>query len=202
MDRSLTFKRNMESVRSKLKSRVNIVQKLTGTTWGCSAKTLRTTTKAMILQIIGHQCGWEAHMWNSLTPKFMLHFVLLLERCIPHRFHNITPASILREQSALRECWKIRDNWNLPINKDIHAAPSTLRLKSRKPFWIFYRNFERMENQDGNGGGRNGCNESSFSEQFNSRGEGFWTAQTSLDTDVVLIWCTNGSLQIHHYRFE
>lgn len=51
LDRSLTFRRNMESIRNRLRSRVNVVQKLAGTTWGCSAKTLRTTTRAMILSV-------------------------------------------------------------------------------------------------------------------------------------------------------
>ncbi|KAG4068989.1 hypothetical protein HA402_005650 [Bradysia odoriphaga] len=59
---------------------------------------------------------------------------------------NIAPAFILREKSALRECEKIRMNEELPIHNDIATAPITLRLKSRKPFWCFYRESTNMDN--------------------------------------------------------
>lgn len=144
----------MESVRSKLKSRVYIVQKLTGTTWGCSAKTLRTTTKAMILSV----ADYCSPVWMQSTHvkiiDAQIHIALRIisgavySTPTPwiYALSNIPPAFILREQSAIRECWKIQSNWDLPINNDIHSAPNTPRLKSRKPFWNFYRSFERMEN--------------------------------------------------------
>lgn len=57
---------------------------------------------------------------------------------------NIVPACISREESALQECRKISLDQELPIYNDIIAAPNRQRLKSRKPFWCFYRNAENM----------------------------------------------------------
>lgn len=51
LDRSLTYKYHAEKIKRKQKSRVNLVQKLAGTTWGCSAETLRITTLAMIMSV-------------------------------------------------------------------------------------------------------------------------------------------------------
>lgn len=52
---------------------------------------------------------------------------------------NIAPSHIRRQESAL-ECQKIENNNDLPIFGDISLAPSDLRLISRKPFWVIYRN--------------------------------------------------------------
>lgn len=49
LDRSLTYRINLEKIKTKLKSRVNFVQNLAESTWGCSAKTLRITTQAMVM---------------------------------------------------------------------------------------------------------------------------------------------------------
>lgn len=38
-DRGLTHRANSERIKLKLKSRVNLIQNLAGSTWGCSAKT-------------------------------------------------------------------------------------------------------------------------------------------------------------------
>lgn len=40
LDRSLTYRYHAEKTKTKLKSRVNLVQKLAGTAWGCSPRTL------------------------------------------------------------------------------------------------------------------------------------------------------------------
>ncbi len=144
----------MESTRNKLRSRINVVQKLTGTSWGCSAKTLRITTKAMILPI----ADYCSPIWmRSAHVKLIETQINVAMRIITGTVHstptswiyalsNIPPTAILREQSAIRECIKIRDDPRLPINNEIQSAPTTPRLKSRKPFWTFYRNFHEMEN--------------------------------------------------------
>lgn len=62
-----------------------------------------------------------------------------------HVLSNIPPASIAREQSAIRECVKFRNNPELPIYNDLISAPINQRLKSRKPFWIFYRNHTNID---------------------------------------------------------
>lgn len=51
LDRSLTYRPQLKSTQKKLKPRINIVQKLAGSSWGCSGKTLRVTTQALIMSI-------------------------------------------------------------------------------------------------------------------------------------------------------
>lgn len=53
---------------------------------------------------------------------------------------NIAPVKILREESALRECRKIESDTELPIYNDLVSAPINLRLRSRSPFWDYFRN--------------------------------------------------------------
>lgn len=152
LDRSLTFRRNMQSIQSRLKSRINIVQKLTGTTWGCSANTLRTTTKALILSVADYcspvrmRCNHVKLVDTQINVALRIISGTVFSTPIPwiYVLSNITPTFILREQSALRECLKIRDNWELPIFTDLMSAPVIPRLKSRKPFWLFYRTYENI----------------------------------------------------------
>lgn len=46
--RSVTFKPQLTKLSGKLKSRCNIIQKLTGTEWGASASTLRTSALSLV----------------------------------------------------------------------------------------------------------------------------------------------------------
>ncbi|KAJ3612195.1 hypothetical protein NHX12_020471 [Muraenolepis orangiensis] len=48
LDRTLSFKQHLEEVKAKVTSRVALIRRLTGTTWGASAKTLRISTQALV----------------------------------------------------------------------------------------------------------------------------------------------------------
>ena len=48
LDRSLSFKEHITGLSKKLAARVNIVQKLAGTGWGATAKTLRTAVLGLV----------------------------------------------------------------------------------------------------------------------------------------------------------
>lgn len=148
LDRSLTYRPHLETTRKKLKSRVNIVQKLTGTTWGCSAKTLRITTQSMIMSV----ADYCSPVWmRSCHTKIVDTQINTAQRLIcgavqPTEVEwlsvlsNIAPANILRVESAWREVKKISLDTDLPIYNDLVSAPTNLRLKSRSPFWLFFRN--------------------------------------------------------------
>ena len=49
LDRMLNFKQHLEEVTGKVTSRVSLIRRLDGTTWGASAKTLRISMQALIL---------------------------------------------------------------------------------------------------------------------------------------------------------
>ncbi|KAJ3581419.1 hypothetical protein NHX12_016664, partial [Muraenolepis orangiensis] len=46
--RTLSFKQHLEEVKAKVTSRVALIRRLAGTTWGVSAKTLRISTQALV----------------------------------------------------------------------------------------------------------------------------------------------------------
>lgn len=51
LDRCLTYRHHLVNTEKKLKPRLNLIQKLAGVTWICSAQTLRITTLAMLLSV-------------------------------------------------------------------------------------------------------------------------------------------------------
>ena len=51
LDRTLSFKDHLEDIRAKSTSRVALIQRLAGTTWGASAKTLRVSTQALVFSV-------------------------------------------------------------------------------------------------------------------------------------------------------
>jgi len=79
---------------------------------------------------------------------------------------NIAPINILREEAAMRECKKIHLNPELPIYNDLSTAPVNLRLKSRSPFWPFFRNSNNFP-------------------ELKSRWKDWWSAGTVHNKDLV-----------------
>lgn len=136
-----------------MKPRINIVQKLACTSWGCSAKTLKITTQAMVLSI----AEYCSPVWMNCchTKKVDVEINKALRvisgsvQSTPvewlYILSNLPPPFITRQEAALRECKKIAEATELPIHNDISSAPPTSRLKSRKPFWQFYRTSGNMD---------------------------------------------------------
>ena len=48
LDRTLSFKQHLEDVRAKTTTRIALIRRLAGTTWGATAKTLRVSTQALV----------------------------------------------------------------------------------------------------------------------------------------------------------
>ncbi|KAJ3581678.1 hypothetical protein NHX12_016385 [Muraenolepis orangiensis] len=76
LDRTLSFKQHLEEVKAKVTSRVALIRRLAGTTWGASAKTLRISTQALVFSAAEYcaQSGAEALMrerstWLSIPPS-------------------------------------------------------------------------------------------------------------------------------------
>ena len=51
LDRSLTYHEHLKSVTGKLKTRINIIRKLAGNSWGSDAQTLRTACLALVYSV-------------------------------------------------------------------------------------------------------------------------------------------------------
>ena len=52
LDKTLTFKQHLESVKAKTTNRVALICFLAGTTWGAATKTLRTSTQALVFSAV------------------------------------------------------------------------------------------------------------------------------------------------------
>ena len=48
LDRTLSYKQHLEDVRAKMTTRVSLIRRLAGTTWGASARTLCISTQALV----------------------------------------------------------------------------------------------------------------------------------------------------------
>ena len=48
LDRSLTYRQHLECLKAKTTSRVALIRRLAGTTWGAATKTLRISTQALV----------------------------------------------------------------------------------------------------------------------------------------------------------
>jgi hypothetical protein len=51
LDRTLTFKKHLAKVSAKRKTRNSIISKLSGTSWGADANTLRISTVALVYSV-------------------------------------------------------------------------------------------------------------------------------------------------------
>lgn len=77
LDGSLMYRPQLADTRNKLRSRTNMLYKLARTTWGCTAKTLRITTSAMVMSVANYYCSpiWmnSAHLnqvvWSLISIK-------------------------------------------------------------------------------------------------------------------------------------
>lgn len=116
-------------------SRINMGRKLAGTKWGCQAKTLRINSTELVTSTASY-CAlvW---MMSSYAQKIDTEINIALRIVcgvvdstpVPwlYALSNIAPHHIVREEAAIRECWRIANDTELPI----HCF--TL-------FWCFYRN--------------------------------------------------------------
>jgi len=100
LDRSLTYRRHLESLRKKLTSRVPLLRRLAGSCWGAGATTLRIATLALVHSIA--------------------------EYCVPVWYHSAhthlidpTTNNVLR---IVTGCLRLAPAHNLPILAGIQPA--------------------------------------------------------------------------------
>lgn len=143
LDRTLTFKKHLESLRQKAKSRVNILHKLAGTTWGCDAKTLKTAGIGLVYSVAEY-CApvWFQSSHTNLIDTQLNETMRVISGTLKPTpvpwlcvLSNIAPPHLRREQAFQNEVRKVLSNPNLPIHQDVDDPPPN-RLKSRRPYWI------------------------------------------------------------------
>jgi hypothetical protein len=143
LDRALTYKKHLQNLRQKAKSRVNILHKLAGTTWGCDAKTLKTAGIGLVYSAaeycapVWFQSAHTKIIDTQLNETMRIISGTLKPTPVPWLsvLSNITPPNIRREEAFRHEVLKVIANKNLPIHLDVDNPPKN-RLKSRHPYWI------------------------------------------------------------------
>lgn len=138
LDRSLTFNQHLTKTSSKLRTRNNLIRKLTATSWGASAHVLRTSVLGLVYPIAEYCASvWLNSAHTNKIDVQLNESMRLITGTIQSTplywlptLSNIAPANMRRQQILSREYRKIMSNPELPIHADINIdLPS--RLKSR-----------------------------------------------------------------------
>jgi len=143
LDRSLTYRRHLESLRKKLTSRVALLRRLAGSGWGAGATTLRTATLALV-NSTAEYCApvWRRSAHTCLIDPTINDALQIVTGCLrPTPSDNlpilagIQPAELRRSGATLYLGRRAMEPGHL-----LHSAlarPSSAvarRLKSRHPF--------------------------------------------------------------------
>lgn len=142
LDRSLTYKLQLNKLSGKLKSRCNIIQKLSGTTWGATASTLRTSAVSLVYSTAEYCCPvWSHSAHIGRIDTILSNCQRIISGTIKSTptewlpvLSNIMPPEIRRNIALMKEAQRIYSRPELPIHDDLNGR-NELRLKSRKPFW-------------------------------------------------------------------
>ena len=118
LDRSLTFRRHLESLRKKLTARVALMRKLVGSGWGAGAGVLRTTALALVYST-GEYCApvWCRSSHTSLIDTAINEALRIVTRCLRTTpvdylpiLTGIQPTDLHRERMG-PFCWWNRSPW-------------------------------------------------------------------------------------------
>ena len=143
LDRSFTYRRLLESLRKKLSTRVSLIRRLAGTTWGVGASVLRTATLALVYSTAEY-CApvWCRSTHTRLIDPVINYALRIVTGCLlptPTDYltvlAGISPAELRRRQATLTLARR-----SLQPNHVLHhkiISPElrqSRRLKSRHPF--------------------------------------------------------------------
>ena len=143
LDRSLTYRQHLESLRKKLSTRVSLIRQLAGTTWGAGVSVLRTATFALVYSTAEY-CApvWcrSAHT-RLIDPAFNNALRIVTGCLLPTPTDYLTvlagipPAELRRRQATLTLARRAMEPNHLLHHKIISPElKQSRRLKSRHPF--------------------------------------------------------------------
>ena len=117
LDRSLTYCRHLESLRKKLTTRVGLLRRLAGSSWGAGAKTLRTASLALI-HSAAECCApvWSRSAHTRLIDKLINDALRLVTGCLRPTptddlfvLSGITPSELRRKRATLSLACRARE---------------------------------------------------------------------------------------------
>ena len=139
LDRCLTFKTHVEKTKAKVCARNNIVSKLTGTRWGASPPTLRSTALALCYSSAEYACPvWERSVHADKVDPALNATCRLITGCLRptptnslYILSGIAPPGIRREAASSKERHRQSTDERHPL---YGHEPTRSRLRSRKSF--------------------------------------------------------------------
>ena len=139
LDRCLSFKTHIEKTKAKVCTRNNIVSKLTGTRWGASPCTLRSTALALCYSAAEYACPvWERSTHAKKIDPALNATCRLITGCLRptpvdslYILSGIAPPEIRRNAASSKERHRQTIDERHPL---FNHRPAVKRLKSRKSF--------------------------------------------------------------------
>ena len=142
LDRALTYRCHIVSLRKKLASRVALLRRLAGSGWGADATVLRTSTLALV-HSTAEYCApaWCRSVHTRLADSTINDALRIVTGCLrptPTAYlpilAGIQPAELRRKGATLRLARRALEPNHLLHSKVMSQPPGTPRLKSRRPF--------------------------------------------------------------------
>jgi len=139
LDRTLTYREHCKKTRAKVSARNNLVNKLTGTTWGANPETLRSTAMALCISTAEY-CSpvWSRSTHCKEVDTSLNDTCRLITGCIKptktddlYVLAGIAPPGIRRQIISEKERQKTISD---PRHNLHNHQPPASRLKSRKSF--------------------------------------------------------------------
>ena len=144
LDRQLTYKEHLKSIRAKVSSRNNLLRRLAGSKWGACATTLRTSALALVYSAAEYASpAWCRSSHAKKLDTALNDTMRLITGCLrptPTAFlpvlSGIAPAPLRRELHTHRLVTKASSNPNNLLHDIVEGSVSLgqQRLKSRHPF--------------------------------------------------------------------
>ena len=143
LDRALTFRQNLESLRKKLTTRVKLLRRLAGSSWGAGAITLRTATLALVHSTAEYcepVCCRSTH--TRLVDRLINDALRRVTGCLRptptddlYTLAGIQPSKLRRERATLSLAHRAQDPKHM-LQKKLLSPPSGghRQLKSRRLF--------------------------------------------------------------------
>jgi hypothetical protein len=139
LDRSLTFKKHCLNTKQKVAARNNVIRRITGTTWGATPHTLRTTALALSFSAAEYACPvWKNSAHAGQVDIALNETCRLITGCLKptrcdhlYQISGIAPPFIRRDVAAAVERNKQLHDPRHPMYARV---PATSRLKSRRSF--------------------------------------------------------------------
>ena len=139
LDRCLSFKNHVEKAKMKVGSRNNILSKLTGTSWGASPHTLKSTALALCYSTAEYASPvWERSPHAKKMDPALNSTCRLITGCLRptptenlYTLAGIAPPDIRRTVASMRERQRQTNDKRHPL---FGHVPPTSRLKSRESF--------------------------------------------------------------------